>query len=109
MKLSSKNYKIVKIKKYFHTNKLFLLVNGMNRSSLDWLLVEQELKTIGFNYYKSSNKTTMKALESSVYNSAKPLLSGSSFLLKPNGDKYFLKQAILNTFNSLYFELLVVK
>jgi len=109
MKLNLKNYKILKITKYFQINKLFLLINGMNQSSLDWRLVEQELKSIGFKYYKTSNKATSKALRSSIYTNARLLLNGSSFLLKPNRDEYFFKQSILNAFSSLDFEPLVIK
>ena len=109
MKLSVKDYKTVKTKEYFKASKLFFIVNGINRNSLDWLLIEQGLKTIGFNYYKILNKTVLKTLDNSIYNNTKPVINGSTFLIKPQTNRHFLKQTILNTFNPLFFELLVIK
>jgi cellobiose-specific phosphotransferase system component IIC len=109
MKLNLKDYKIIKTKKYFQTNKLFFVVNGINRNSPDWLLIQQELKTICFNSYKILNKITLKALKNSMYNNTKSVIGGSTFLLKPNVNKYFSKQTTLNTFNLLSFDLLIVK
>ena len=109
MKLSVKDYKIVKIKEYFKASHLFFFVNGISRNSLDWLLTEQGLKTIGFNYYKVLNRTTVKTLNTSIYTNIKPVINGSTFLVKPKPNKYFLKQTILNTFNPLFFELLIIK
>lgn len=109
MKLSVKDYKIVKIKTYFKASNLFFFVNGINRNSLDWLLTEQGLKTIGFNYCKVLNKTTIKTLNTSTYSNIKPIIKGSTFLIKPEPKKYFLKQTILNTFDLLFWELLILK
>ena len=88
MKLSEKDYKIIKIKSYFKASHLFFLVNGINRNSLDWLFTEQGLKTIGFNYYKVLNRTTVKTLNTSIYTNIKPVIKGSTFLIKPEPQKY---------------------
>ena len=109
MKLSIKDYKIAKAKKYFKTTSLFFVVNGINRNSLDWLLIKQGLKTIGFNCYKVSNKTAVKTLYASTYANVNASIKGSTFLIKPPQTKHFLKQTILNTFNPLFFELLIIK
>ena len=109
MKLSVKNYKIVKMKIYFKASHLFFFVNGINRNSLDWLLTEQGLKTIGFNYCKVLNKTTIKTLNTSTYSNIKPVIKGSTLLIKPEPKKYFLKQTILNTLDPLLLELLIIK
>ena len=109
MKLSVKDYKIIKTKKYFKHNSLFFFVNGINRNSLDWLVVKQGLKTIGFDHYKILNKTTTTTLNNSIYSNINSVLKGSTFLLKPHLNKCFSKNTILNTFNPLFFELLVVK
>ena len=107
MKLSVKDYKIVKIKTYFKANHLFFFFNVIIRNSLDWLLIEQGLKTVGFNYYKVLNRTTIKTFNTSIYANNKSAITGSTFLIKPKPKKYFLKQAILNTFNQFFFELLI--
>lgn len=109
MKLNVKDYKIIKTKEYFKASELFFCVNGINRRSIDWLLIEQGLKAIGFSYYKLLNKTTLKALDESIYSNTKTIISGSTFLVKPMSNKYFLKQIILNNFNLLFFELLIIK
>lgn len=109
MKLSVKDYKIIKIKEYFKSNHLFFVVNGINQNSLDWLLTEQGLKTVGFNYYKILNRTTIKTLNTSIYINIKSVVNGSTFFIKPESNKYFIKQTILNTFNPLFFELLIIK
>ena len=109
MKLSIKDYKTVKIKNYFKASHLFFFANGISRNSLDWLLAEQGLKTIGFNYYKVLNRTTIKTLNTSIYSNIKPVINGSTFLIKPEPNKYFLKQTIFNTLNPLFFEVLSIK
>ena len=109
MKLSIKDYKITKVKEYFKTNQLFFFANGINRNSIDWLLTEQGLKEIGFNYYKLLNKTIIKTVHNSTYSAIKPIIGGSTFLIKPEQNKHFLKQTILNDFSPLFFELLIVK
>lgn len=109
MKLTIKDYKIGKTKKYLKNNNLFFFVNGINRNALDWLLTEQKLNTIGFKYYKVLNKTTVKTLNSSVYTKISSVVKGSTFLIKPQYNKLFTKQTVLNTFNPLFFELLIFK
>lgn len=109
MKLNIKNYKITKTNKYFRTNELFFFVNGASQNSLNWLSIEQGLKGLGFSYYKIVNKTTTTSLSNSIYRNTKTVISGCTFLIKPNTTKHFLKQTILNNFNPLFFELLLIK
>ena len=109
MKLTIKDYKIGKTKEYLKTNNFFFFVNGINRNALDWLLTEQGLKTIGFKYYKVLNKTTVKTLNGSIYRKMSSVVKGSTFLIKPENNKPFIKQTVLNTFNPLFFELLIFK
>jgi len=109
MKLKIKDYKIEKTKKYLKVNNFFFFINGINQNALDWLLTEQKLKTIGFSYYKVLNKTTVKTLNTSIYKKTCPIVKGSTILLKPQKSQPFLKQTVVNTFNSLFFELLIFK
>lgn len=109
MKLSVKDYQIIKTKKYLRSNNLFFFVSGINKNSLDWLLTEQGFKIIGFNYHKILNKTTIKTLNTSIYSNISLTIKGSTFLVKPQKNKHFLKQTPLNTFNPLFFELLIIK
>ena len=109
MKLNTKDYKIKKTKKYFKTNHLFFFVNGISRNTSGWRFTEQELTTIGFKYFKVLNKTTIKTLNSSIYTKISPVIKGSTFLIKPQSNKLFFKQKVLNTFTPLFFELLIFK
>jgi hypothetical protein len=109
MKVSVKDYKILRTKEYFKASNLFFFVNGVNKSSLDWLPAKQGLKTIGFSYYKLLNRTTVKTLSNSIYSNIKPVISGSTFFIRPQTEKNFSKQTITNTFDPLLFELLMVK
>lgn len=109
MKLNIKDYKIVKTKNYLKNENLLFFINGINQNTLEWLLVEQGLKTIRFNYYKVLNKTTAKTLTNSIYTKFSPVVTGSTFFFKPSENKSFLKQTTLNTLNLLLFELLIFK
>lgn len=109
MKLDIKNYKITRTNKYFKINKLFFFVNGASQNSLNWLLTEQGLKKLGFDYYKVLNKTTALSLKNSIYKNTKTIISGCTFLIKPSKTKHFSKQAVLSNLNPLFFELLLIK
>jgi hypothetical protein len=67
MKFTTKEYKITKTKSYIQTSNLFFFFNGINRNSNDWIIIEQKLKNINFEYYKIFNKTSKKTLENSIY------------------------------------------
>lgn len=109
MKLNIKNYKILKTKEYFKTNNFFFIADGTTKNSLDWLLVEQGIKVIEFNFYKLLNKTTLKTVNNSVYNFTKPVINGSTFIITPQLSKYFLKQTALTNFNALIIKPLIIK
>ena len=109
MKLNLKNYKIEKTKKYLRASNLLFFVNGISQNSLDWLFTEQGLKTVNLNCYKVLNKTTIKTLNSSIYTKISQVIKGSTFLIKPQKSQLFLKQTILNSFNLLFLELLILK
>lgn len=109
MKLNLKDYKILKTKKYIKTSSLFFFTNGTSKNSLNWLSTEQGLKTAEFNCYKLFNKTSLKNLENSVYKKIKPIVSGLTFLIKPNLSKSLLKRTITNNFDLLLFELALIK
>ena len=84
-------------------------MDRMNRKSSNWLVVEQKLKEAKFNYCKLLNKITLKTLDSSIYNSIRPVINGSSFSIRLLSNEYFLKQMLFDTLNLLLFELLIIK
>lgn len=109
MKLNIKDYKIKKTKKYFKNNNLFFVVSGINRSTLDWLLIKQKLKTIKLNCHQPLNNITIKALNTSILTKAGLTIKGSTFFIRPEQAKHFLGQKIVTTFILLFLELLIVK
>lgn len=109
MKLNIKNYKIIKVENYIKNNNLLFFIDAINQHALEYLFVKQELKTIGFNYFKVSNKTTAKTLTNSIYTKISPVFKGSTFFFKASKNKLFLKKTAKNTFNSLLFKLLIFK
>ena len=109
MKLNIKDYKIIKTNEYFKSGNLIFFVNGPNQGSLDWLFTKQGFKTVEFNCYKVLNKTTIKTLNISTYANVSSVIKGSTFFIKPKKTKPFLKQTILKTFSSFFFELLIIK
>ena len=109
MKLNGKTYHWIKTKNYFKTNNFFLFVTGINQNSSDWLVTEQKLKTIGFNHYKLLNRAAVKAIKSSIYFNNSSVITGLTLSLKPQTNMRFFKYVVLNTFNLLSFELLVIK
>jgi hypothetical protein len=108
MEFTSKNYKIIKTKNYIKKNNLFFFFGGVNRNSNDWILVEQDLKNIHFNYYKIFNRTTKKTLSNSIYKIIKPAINGITFLIKPK-TKQMSKQVLMASFEPLLFNMLAIK
>jgi hypothetical protein len=110
MKLSSKDYKILKIKNFIKNNNLFFFFNGINPNSNNWIHTEQELQKIRFNYYKVFNKTSKKILEISIYKVIEPTINGVTYFIKPlDNNKELTKHLLINNLGPLLFTMLIVK
>jgi len=110
MKLNTKDYKTTITKNYIKTNNLFILFNGVNRKSSDWIATEQNLKNIGFKYYKVFNKTARKTLNESIYKKYQTAVNGITFFMKPASNiKPITKYVLLNSFEPLLFTILALK
>ena len=110
MDLTTKKFKIEKTKNLIKHNNLFIFLNGINRNSNDWILIEQELKKINFNYYKIFNKTSKKTLNNSIFLNTSSLINSMTFLLKPLvAEQEINKDILLNKIETLIFSLLAVK
>ena len=46
-----------------------------------WIAVEQELKKLKLNYYKTLNGTTLKTFEKSVYKNSSPIITNFVILI----------------------------
>ena len=75
MDFNLKNYQIFKLKKYFKNNGLFFLFQSAKLDSNQWIAVEQELKKLKLNYYKTLNGTTLKTFEKSIYKNSSPIIT----------------------------------
>ena len=110
MEFSSKDYKTLKTKQYIKTTKLFFFFTGIDRNSNNWILIEQNLNNLKFNYYKVFNKTATQTLQNSIYHTIKPVINGTTFLIKPTSNTELLsKQALINSLEPLLFVMLAVK
>lgn len=110
MDLTTKKFKIEKTKNLIKHNNLFIFLNGINRNSNDWILIEQELEKINFNYYKIFNKTSKKTLNNSIFLNTSSLINSMTFLLKPLvAEQEINKNILLNKIETLIFSLLAVK
>lgn len=104
MDLTAKKYKIEKTKKFIKQNRLFIFFNGINRNSTDWVIIEQDLQKINFNYYKIFNKTSKLALNDSIFLSIISLINSVTFLLKPlKTENNLHKKILFQKFESLGF------
>lgn len=109
MEFTSKKYKIIKTKSYVQTHSLFFFFHGLNRKSNEWVIAEQNLKNLNFDYYKVFNQTTKKTLNSSIYKNITPTINSITFLIKPiSNEKEMTKKILLDNFEVLLFTLLAV-
>lgn len=110
MKLNTKEYKILKIQNYLKNNEIFFLFNGLNINSHDWIITEQELKKITFNYYKILNKISHNEINASIYQNLAHTVNGITGFLEPNKNlKILTKHILLTNFKTLLFDMLAVK
>lgn len=81
MDFNLKDYQIFKLKKYFKNNGFFFLFHSAKLSLNQWIAIEQELKKLKLNYYKTLNGTTLKAFEKSIYKNSSPLITNFVILI----------------------------
>lgn len=81
MDFNLKDYQIFKLKKYFKNNGFFFLFHSAKLSLNQWLTVEQELKKLKLNYYKTLNGTTLKTFEKSIYKNFSPIVTNFVILI----------------------------
>jgi len=110
MKLSKKEYKIIKTKNFIKTNNMFFFFNGINQKTYNWIIIEQELNNINFKYYKIFNKTAINTLNASIYQNIKTIINGITFFITPNSNQKSLsKHLLLNKLDPLLLTVLAVK
>lgn len=88
MDLKLKQYRKIKIKKYFKTLSFFSIYHISKKKSQDWLHIEQKLETLGLNFYKTSNGATVKTIQSSIYKNFDKSFNGTVVVLYPKSSKF---------------------
>lgn len=116
MELSKKEYKTIKTRNYIKTNHLFFFFNGVNQKNSDWIINEQKLKNMNFDYYKIFNKTTLNTVDTSIYKNIKTIINGITLFIKPSFNQKSLsrhaslsKHVLLNKLDSLLLIILAIK
>lgn len=108
MKFNFKDYKIIKTKNFIQKNTIVFFLNGTNKTSSDWILIEQNLTK--FNYYKVFNKVAYKTIKNSIFKNFLSTINGITFLVKPSSTTNNLtKRNVLQKFEPLLFYILAVK
>jgi hypothetical protein len=103
MKLTSKEYRIIKIKNYLKKNNLFFFFNGINQNSNNWIKTEQELKNLNLKYYKIFNKTTINTFKNSIFINSRRTINGVTFVIKPVLNSTVLTKKMLFTLYPFVF------
>jgi hypothetical protein len=105
-----KTYQTIKIKHYLKNESLLIFANGINQKAQKWIKVEQGLKKMQINYFKTYNKIIIKTMGNSIFSRTVNLINGPFFLLKPKAKTILNKNIILKeTLDSLKFRLLSIK
>lgn len=108
MKINIKTYKAKHITNYIKKNNFFLIMNGVNKNSINWIQTEQELQKLRFCYYQLLNKISTKKFHGSIYKKAVTVLNGSTFFIKPCFT-IIIKHTLLNNFKPLVLAILALK
>lgn len=105
-----KSYQNIKIKRFLKDNSILLFYNGVNQKAINWVKLEQKLKTINLNYYKVYNKIALTIFNNSIFLNFTNLINGSFFLLTPKNKILLTKKVIKKeTIEFLKFSLLSIK
>ena len=83
MDFNLKNYRIVKVKKYFEKNDFFFLFHSAKLDLTKWIETEQNLKKLKLNYYKPFNGTTLEIFKHSIYQNFSSVIGGFILFINP--------------------------
>lgn len=111
MKIVFKNYKLLKLKQFLKSNKLFFLFNGSHKNSLDWLNTQQVFSNLNIKLNKISNRTFIKILQNSIYFKTQQLVSGPLFFITTdhNSKSIISKSTLIDKLYQFLFILLGLK
>ena len=106
MRFNFKSYQISKTKKYLKKNNFILLTYGANKNSSNWLITEQELYKLSFNYHKTYNNITIKLLEKTRFKNFFQIFKSTFFFFKTKQIKnqlLFYKNLLIKNLQNIQF------
>jgi hypothetical protein len=110
MDFNSKDYKSVKLKKFFKTNDFFFLFHSARLDLNQWIQTEQNLKKLKLKYSKALNGTTLKLFKNSIYKNLSPIIGGFVLFMSSGFKTPELRlNSIKKEVKPLSFELISVK
>jgi hypothetical protein len=110
MDFNSKDYKSVKLKKFFKTNDFFFLFHSARLDLNQWIQTEQNLKKLKLKYSKALNGTTLKLFKNSIYKNLSPIIGGFVLFMSSSFKTPELRlNSIKKEVKPLSFELISVK
>jgi len=109
MRLNEKKFKMIKIQKYLKRNSLLFFNVGNSQTSLNSLKTTQKLKKLGLSSFSIPNQIIIKVLTNSLIYCTRNFSVGATVIFFQEILGLYLKHSILNTFNLLTFELIMLK
>jgi hypothetical protein len=103
MKLTPKDYKIIKTKNYLKKNNLFFFFNGINQNSNNWIKTKQDLQNLNLNYSKIFNKTSIYIFKNSIYKNIGVTINSITFLIEPRINRVIVTKKILFNLDPFIF------
>jgi len=109
MELNFKKFRLLKTTKFIYANKLLFFVYSVNKNSKDWILTEQSLKKLNFEYYKVFKKSANEILNTSIFHNTKNLIQGTVFLIKPKKPFMLIRKLQIKELEFFLFNILSIK
>ena len=110
MKLYFRKYQNDKIVNLLKKDSFLLFSINANRSSDNWLTLEQSINKLAITYTKTYNNAVRKTFEKSIFKNLKNLIGGTFFFLKPKKiQKIKVENAVVNLLNAIQFTIITTK
>lgn len=108
MKINFKIYQVSRTKNYLLKNNFILFSYNANQNSFYWLLKEQGLHELNFNYYKICNNTTTTIVEKTIFKNFLQIIKSPFFLLrttKTHNKLLINKNLLFKNFQNIQFNI----
>lgn len=99
MKLCSKQYKHIKLKKILRKAPIIIICHTTTMKIKSWRYLEQNLTNLKLDYHRVSNQLFKKIIKKSIFKNTNSIFYGPSFLIKlskVNWQKTLMFQDLIN-------------